>query len=184
MTEIFSFTVEHYFLRNPEESMRSLGVNRGCFETPTNKHHPNKVVCHDIDPLHRQTNKTDVTKMRIQDRLVHPDSVSERRYILGTRLQQKLQKSHKLPTCQFHNIDLAEGTEDISTMLQESLQNVRKNRTIQGDKLASFERCFLANYIVDFYHNHEVTLEQKTSLLKGNTQIEREPDLWRAVVKK
>ena len=61
----------------------------------------------------------------------------------------------------------------------ESLQNVRKHRTIQADKLRSFECSFLANYIGDFHHNRRKYNEQMSGLLKDHDTVERN-NLWRA----
>ena len=61
----------------------------------------------------------------------------------------------------------------------ESLQNVRKHRTIQADKLRSVECAFLANYIVDFHHNRRKNHEQMANLLKDCSAVERD-SLWRA----
>ena len=36
---------------------------------------------------------------------------------------------------------------------QEAMQNVRKSKTIQQDKLRSLSTCFLANILQDYYHN-------------------------------
>ena len=33
------------------------------------------------------------------------------------------------------------------------MQNVRKNKTIQQDKLRSLQTCYLANILQDYYHN-------------------------------
>ena len=38
---------------------------------------------------------------------------------------------------------------------QEALQVVRKSKTVQQDKLRSFETSFLANMLQDFFHNLE-----------------------------
>ena len=112
---------------------------------------------------------------------MHPDSDNQDRYVMGTRLQSNLQKSHKLPTCQYHNLDLATDCKDIKTMTQESMQVVRKHRTIQADKLRSLECSYLANYISDFKHNQKKTNKQKVDLLKSCKAIRRDPDLWRMV---
>ena len=36
---------------------------------------------------------------------------------------------------------------------QEAMQLVRKNKTIQQDKMRSLETCFLANMLQDYFHN-------------------------------
>ena len=70
------------------------------------------------------------------DPLQHPDSVSFNRYVLGTRLQSKTgHQGHKRDTCAYHNLDLAIQGGKIKSMTQESMQVVRKFRSIQQDKL-------------------------------------------------
>ena len=55
---------------------------------------------------------------------------------MGTRLQLKTgHKGHKRETCAFHNLDLSQQGPEIKSMTQESMQNVRKFRSIQQDKL-------------------------------------------------
>ena len=144
---------------------------------PTTK----QVTVEDVVPLHKQTVKSDPTRMKDPDATIHPDSETQIRYVMGTRLQGNLQKSHKLKTCQYHNIDLATNCGDVKTMTQESMQNVRRHRTIQADKLRSIECSFLANVIVDFKHNEKKTLKQRQSMLNSFKTIERDPDTWRMV---
>ena len=56
----------------------------------------------------------------------------------------------------------------------ESLQNVRKHRTIQADKLRSIECAYLANYIVDFHHNKRKHGENLKMLQKEFANVERD----------
>ena len=37
--------------------------------------------------------------------------------------------------------------------LKEAMQLVRKNKTVQQDKMRSLPTCFLANMLQDYYHN-------------------------------
>ena len=60
----------------------------------------------------------------------------------------------------------------------ESLQNVRKHRTIQADKLRSVECAYLANYITDYHHNKRKHDEQKKMFEKEFGHVERD-SLWR-----
>ena len=70
------------------------------------------------------------------DPLLHPDSENLNRYILGTRFQTKnIGKSHKRKTCSYHDLDLSIEGQSIKSMTQESMQNVRRFRSIQQDKL-------------------------------------------------
>ena len=72
----------------------------------------------------------------------------------GTRLQMRKDgASHKRPSCRFHDISKTKQGVHIKTMNQEALQVVRKFKTIQADKLRSFETCYLANMLQDFFHN-------------------------------
>ena len=140
--------------------------------------HPtlNQVTVEDIVPLHKQTLKSDPTRMKDPDPTIHPDSDTRNRYVMGTRLQGNLQKSHKLKTCRYHNIDLAANCEDVKTMTQESMQNVRRHRTIQADKLRSIECSFLANILIDFKHNEKKTRKQRQIMLNSFGVVERDPD--------
>ena len=65
-----------------------------------------------------------------------------------------------------------------SQYLLESLQNVRKHRMIQQDKLRSFETSFLANYIGDFNHNMRRYEESLKKIEREFTVIQRD-QLWR-----
>ena len=56
---------------------------------------------------------------------------------------------------------------------------MRKHRTIQADKLRSFECSYLANFIGDFNHNKRKFEEQMKGLQKDFGLVERD-DLWRA----
>ena len=176
-----SLSVAHTFIHYPEESQISLGAKRkGCFEPPSDEP-PRIVNIPDILPLHKQENPTVPSRMQDPDPTTHPDSDTKERYVMGTRLQGNLQKSHKLNSCQFHNLDLATGIEDVKTMLQESMQVVRKHRTIQADKLRSIECSFLANFIADFKHNEKKILKQRKTILTSFKSIQRDPDTWRMV---
>ena len=66
-----------------------------------------------------------------------------------------------------------------SDLILESLQNVRKHRTIQADKLRSVESAYLVNYIVDFRHNQRKYRQQLQLLEKDFGHVERD-NLWRA----
>ena len=67
----------------------------------------------------------------------------------------------------------------INDFYLESLQNVRKHRTIQADKLRSLECSFLANYIVDFHRNRRKCEEQMNTLSQDCSTDGRD-ELWRA----
>ena len=100
----------------------------------------------DLEPIKQETNRVHFDD---GNPLTHPDSPNFNRYVLGTRLQTKSgNKGHKRETCAFHNLDLSQQGSRIKSMTQESMQNVRKFRSIQQDKLRNLESCFLANYIL------------------------------------
>ena len=161
--------VSHSFIHYPFESLLTLGTERrGCFEPPSDELEPNTgIECTDILPIQLQENESNPAAMQSTCTRDHPDSTNEQRYVTGTRLQTRgkgRKKSHKLQTCQFHNLDHCRQGAEIKSMsqgkeiwtvkfnlmlksLSESLQNVRKHRTIQTDKLRSFECSYLVNYI-------------------------------------
>ena len=127
--------------------------------------------------MERQPNQTNIDRMKISDPLLHPDSTNENHYVMGTKLQKS--SHNKLTTCKYHHLELAQDSHDIPTMQQESMNQVRKHRTIQGDKLRSFESCFIANYIVDFKHNQSKTRAQLKRLIQRFNVVGRDPDTWR-----
>ena len=90
-------------------------------------------ILQDIEPICQETNRD---LFEDGNPLTHPDSDNQNRYVMGTRLQLKTgHKGHKRETCAFHNLDLSQQGPEIKSMTQESMQNVRKFRSIQQDKL-------------------------------------------------
>ena len=115
-------------LANPEFkewSQATFGEKLGCFETPSSTRDPtSNVDCPDIAPLKfsegRMANRD---AMKVDDRLVHPDSDSREKYCLGTGLQmRKGRPSHKLKTCSYHNASLSKQGKFLKTMTQEAMQ--------------------------------------------------------------
>ena len=103
-----SYNFSHDFIKYPLESQLSLGVDRrGCFEPPSETEPPTKgITCTDILPIDHADNITCEAAMDNPSQLLHPDCSSMQRYIMGTRLQTKGGTSkHKLPTCDFHDLD-------------------------------------------------------------------------------
>ena len=91
------------------------------------------LLMQDIEPIKPEA---DITKFQNPDPLQHPDSDNMNRYILGTRMQSKSgHKGHKRDTCAYHDLDLSIQGVTIKSMVQESMQMVRKFRSIQQDKL-------------------------------------------------
>ena len=79
--------------------------------------------CPDILPTELQGYEPDLDAIANDSQLVHPDSKNGKMYIMGTRLQTvgygtsgKLK--HKLPSCSFHDVDLAVEGVHIKTMTQ------------------------------------------------------------------
>ena len=125
--------VRYRLHKHPEESKSAYGILKGCFETPSDTRKPRgSIDCSDIMPLTESTRKPNSQAMLDPNPLVHPDSNSLTRYCLGTRIQMgKNKKSHKSPTCLFHDVNQAQQGKMLKTMTQEALQNCRKFRTIQ-----------------------------------------------------
>ena len=125
--------VRYYEHKYPEEGKLAYGSKRGCFEAPSDSKKPSGGLdCPDILPLTESARSVNPNAMMDPNPLVHPDSDSLIRYCLGTRIQMgKKNKSHKSPTCQYHDANLATQGRMLKTMTQESLQNCRKFRTIQ-----------------------------------------------------
>ena len=127
--------VRHSFLHYPNESRQIYGELKGCFEVPSKTVKPSSSIdCPDITPLTMMDSNQVVNREAMNDPnpLTHPDSNSLTRYCLGTKLQMNpKKKSHKSPTCTYHDASLAIQGNLLKTMTQEALQNVRKFRTIQ-----------------------------------------------------
>ena len=142
--------------------------------------------------LEHPDNITDYSAMENPSQILHPDCSTGRRYIMGTKFQSRNKsgkKAHKLASCSFHNLDLSIQGSNLKTMsqgknlhetnflsifVQESLQNVRKHRMIQQDKLRSFECSFLANYIGDFNHNKRRYEENMKTIKREFSCVERD----------
>ena len=98
----------HSFLKFPLESQISLGVDlRGCFEPPSETVLPKtNIDCQDILPIDHPENVTDEKAILDESQLLHPDCPTMQRYVMATRLQTVVgKKKHKLPTCDFHDLD-------------------------------------------------------------------------------
>ena len=65
-------------------------------------------------------NITNVKAMEDESQLLHPDCSTMQRYVMGTRLQTKVdgKKKHKLPTCDFHDLDNSKQGANLKTMSQ------------------------------------------------------------------
>ena len=102
----------------------AFGETHGCFEKPSATREPTaNIDCPDITPLQFAHNITNRDAMKVESRLVHPDSTSLTRYVLGTRLQmRKGATSHRLKTCAYHDANLSKQGKMLKTMTQEAMQ--------------------------------------------------------------
>ena len=102
----------------------AFGQTHGCFEKPSLTKDPtNNIDCPDVAPLTFSNNLVNREAMRNPSRLVHPDSTSFVRYCMGTGLQmRKGRTSHKLKTCEYHNVTLSKQGKYLKTMTQEAMQ--------------------------------------------------------------
>ena len=115
-------------LNQPEYRVWSelaFGGKHGCFEMPSATRDPtSNIDCPDITPLKFSNNEVNREAMLVDSRLVHPDTGSTlTKYVLGTRLQMRKGKtSHKLKTCEYHDVNLAVQGKLLKTMTQEAMQ--------------------------------------------------------------
>lgn len=116
--------VRHSFSQYPVLSQLAFGEKLGCFEKPSSDKDPMpNIDCPDITPLMFCGNKVNRDAMKVDSRLVHPDTNSLTKYCLGTRLQMRKGKtSHKLKTCEYHNANLSKQGKLLKTMTQEAMQ--------------------------------------------------------------
>ena len=96
---------------------------RGCFETPSMTKEPDTDIdCPSVAPLTFSNCIVNREAMNDPNKLVHPDSPSLVRYCLGTRIQMQQGKpSHKLKTCQFHDVNKSRQGQFLRTMTQEAM---------------------------------------------------------------
>ena len=130
----------HSFIHYPIESQLTLGnERRGCFEEVSETREPSTgITCLDIVPIESPHNLTDPSQMETLCQRFHPDSQNQQRYVTGTRIQTRgkgKKKSHKLNTCQFHNLDNCSQGAEVKTMSQ-------------GDFLFIFIHCIKQSVIM------------------------------------
>ena len=121
--------VQHINHRDPTLAMLAYGETSGCFEKPCATQKPRRDIdVPDILPLaHVEDPRVVPTAMQNQSPLIHPDVRGTRRYIMGTKFQMRESgKSHKKPTCSFHDVNNAKQGCLIKTMNQEALQVERQ----------------------------------------------------------
>ena len=117
-----------HILANPEYkewSQAAFGEKLGCFEKPSSTRDPtSNIDCPDITPLQFSERKmVNRDAMKVDDRLVHPDSESREKYCFGTALQMRKGKpSHRLKTCAYHDASLSKQGKLLKTMTQEAMQ--------------------------------------------------------------
>ena len=102
----------------------AFGQFHACFEKPCNNKDPaDDIDCPDIAPLTYSNNLVNREAMRNPSRLVHPDSKSLVKYCMGTGLQmRKGRTSHKMKSCEYHNVTKSRQGKYLKTMTQEAMQ--------------------------------------------------------------
>ena len=121
----------------------AFGGKHGCFEKPSSKRDPtSNIDCPDITPLMFSGNMANREAMKNESRLIHPDTGSSLvKYVLGTRLQmRKGRTSHKMKTCEYHDVNLAIQGKYLKTMIQEGMQD---NSAGQNALLRNWVSCKL-----------------------------------------
>ena len=118
------FYSRHSLSRYPEISQQAYKEFLGCFEKPREDMSPtNQLDFPEILPLKYSEEMPNREAMRDPSPLTHPDSLSKRRFVLGTGLQMRPgMKSHKFNTCLYHDPQLSKQGKYIRTMVQEALQ--------------------------------------------------------------
>ena len=108
---------------NREQNQQAFGVYKGCFQTPSATVEPDSDIdCPDVSPLTFSNSIVNREAMNDPNKLVHPDSSSLVKYCLGTRIQmQKGKSSHKLKTCQYHDVNKSRQGRFLKTMTQEAM---------------------------------------------------------------
>jgi hypothetical protein len=115
----------------------------------------------------------------------HPVSRSKRHFILGDRFHSST-NPHKSPLCAFHNIDLCCQSNAITTSMQESENNRKNIKRLRSNCQQSFEVHYMYNFLMDFYQNEEIVLQQRHRLeesIQPDEFIERD-SLARFVIKR
>ena len=106
----------------------------------------------------------------------HPYTGTQRRFVLQDRFHSS-SKPHKSPLCLFHDINLCQQANTITTSTQES-ENGRKNQCrLRSACAQNFGLHFLFNFLMNFYQNEAIVSAQKNSLrvhLKPGQKISRD----------
>ena len=114
---------------------------------------------------------------------MHPTTATWERYILGDRFHSS-SNPRKSPLCQFHDVNLCSQSNTLSTSIQES-ENQRKNvRRLQSTCHQNFETHIFFNYLMDFYQNESVVINQKKLLEKSinSNQIITRDRMFRFII--
>ena len=108
---------------NHEQNHEAFGLLKGCFQTPSTTQAPDSDIdCPAVSPLTFSNSIVNREAMNDPNKHVHPDSVSKVKYCLGTRIQmQKGKSSHKLQTCQYHDVNKSKQGKFLRTMTQEAM---------------------------------------------------------------
>lgn len=106
----------------------------------------------------------------------HPYTGTTRRFVLQDRFHAS-KNPHKSPLCLFHDVNLCQQSNCITTSTQES-ENSRKNqRRLRSTCAQNFGLHFLYNYLMDYYQNKAIVKAQRNSLkpyLKSGQSISRD----------
>ena len=120
-----SCTYVRYSLAQTDSPEQKLAFEnlKGCFEPPSLTNEPDSDIdCPDVAPLTFSQCNVNREAMNDPNKLVHPDSTSLVKYCLGTRIQMRKGKpSHKLNTCQFHDVNKSKQGKFLRTMTQEAM---------------------------------------------------------------
>ena len=113
--------------------------------------------------------------------LIHPVSMTSRRYVLGDRFHTAV-KPHKSPLCLYHDINNCAQANAIKTSFQEA-ENSRKNR--QRLRSSCNQNChthYFYNFLMDFYQNEKIVLQQIKTIKKSCGKEPRRDEYMRFVV--
>ena len=93
-------------------------------------------------------------------------SGSRQHFILGDRFHSST-NPHKSPLCAFHNIDLCQQANSITTSTQESENNRKNVKRLRSTCQQSFEVHYMYNFLMDFYQNEAIVKDQKCHIQKN-----------------
>ncbi len=113
----------------------------------------------------------------------HPTTGRSDRFDLGDRFHSSTDP-HKSLLCRYHNINLCNQANMLSTSIQES-QNYRKNAQLTSTCHWTFKTDVLFNFLMNFYQNEQIVQHQVkvlSSRIKNNQRLVRDEMLHLVVV--